>query len=186
MSAWPTAAMASCVAAVAVLIIAEAVHSEEFHFRTAYERVPGAEKVEAGDLRAGIEMLESQLSGSTADMKGKILATLCAAYTIDSSLYKARSACNEAVAVSGTDLAYNNRGVYRVFSGDWVGAREDFERVRPQQLDAYLEELKDKDPGLIALGNFQLINSLWDKHKPTDIDYRVQTPADIEQIDERR
>ena len=113
------------------------------------------------------------------------MSTLCAAYIIHVSLDKAEHACNEAVDTYGTHTAYNNRGVYRVFAGDWVGARKDFDRARPQQLEAYLEELKTQDVRLMAIDNFQRINVLLAKHSPDDMDDSVEmTTAAIEDLND--
>jgi hypothetical protein len=48
----------------------------------------------------------------------------------------------------------------RVHKGDLSGAREDFERVRPPDVDAYLERLKTNNVRLVAAGNFELLNQL--------------------------
>ncbi len=88
------------------------------------------------------------------------MATLCAAYIVNNSLDKAEGACNKAVEVDPTKTAYNNRGVFRASTGDLSGARKDFERVRPRQLEVYLEELRTKDVPLMAIDNFHLIDEL--------------------------
>ena len=61
------------------------------------------------------------------------------------------------------------RGVLRAHKGDFVGAREDFDRIRPHQLEAYLDELKTKDVGLIAIGNFRLTDELLAKYSLEEI-----------------
>ena len=73
---------------------------------------------------------------------------------------KAERVCNEAVEIDPTKTAYNNRGVFRAFIGDFFRAREDFDRVRPRQLEAYLEELRTKHVPLMAIDNFHLIDEL--------------------------
>ncbi len=93
-----------------------------------------------------------------------MLATLCAAYIINDSLHKAEDACNQAVETEPTAAAFNNRGVFRASTGDYFGARVDFRRVQPRQPGIYLEELKKRDPPLIAAGNFRLIDALMTKH----------------------
>ncbi len=169
----------------AALILGNTSWSDEFPFRTAFERVPGAEELEAGNLQAGIKLLEEQLNQIEPGDRGDILSTLCAAYVINASLDKAEHACNEAVETFGTHMAYNNRGVYRVFTGDWLGAREDFDRARPQQLEAYLEEMKTKDVRLMAIDNFQRINVLSAKHSPADVDDSLEmTTAAIEDLND--
>ena len=167
----------------AALMLGNTSWSDEFPFRTAFERVPGVEEIEAGNLQVGIKLLEDQLNQVEAENKGDILATICAAYIINVSLDKAKHACNEAVETYGTATAYNNRGVYRVFTGDWFGAREDFDRARPQQLETYLEEMKTKDVRLMAVDNFDRITILSAKHSPDDMDDSVEmTTATIEDL----
>ena len=53
---------------------------------------------------------------------------------------------------------------------DWSGAREDFDRARPQQLEVYLNELKTKDVRLMAIDNFNLINELSAKYSRAELD----------------
>ena len=147
--------------------------ADEFHFRVVFENVPGAEEIEAGNIQAGIKMLEDQLTQVEQGNSGDIWATLCAAYIVNVSLDQAERACSKAVEIDPTYPAFNNRGVFRVFKGDLSGAREDFERVRPRQLEAYLEELKTKDVRLMAVDNFRLINELSAKHSPAEINASV-------------
>ena len=169
----------------AALILGNTSWSDEFPFRTAFERVPGAEEIEAGNLQEGIKILEDQLTQVEAENRGDVLATLCAAYVIDQSLEKAEQTCNEAVETYGTHTAYNNRGVYRVFTGDWLGAREDFDRARPQQLEAYLEELNSKNVRLMAIDNFERITVLSAKHAPADMDDSIEmTTAAVEDLND--
>ncbi len=157
----------------AALLLGQAVHAEVFPFRVAFENVPGIEEIEAGNITAGIKVLEDQLNQVDRENSGDILATLCAAYIVNVSLDKAKLACNKAVEVDPSKTAYNNRGVFRAFTGDLFGAREDLDRARPRQLDAYLDELKTKDVGLIAVDNFQLIDELSAKHTPAEINASV-------------
>ncbi len=167
----------------ATLMTSNLSWADEFSYRTAFENVPGVEELEAGNIQAGIEILEDQLYQAEMEFRGDLLATLCAAYVIDMSLANAAYACNEAVETYGTEMAYNNRGVYRVFIGDWIGAREDFDRARPEHLDAYLEELKTTDVRLMAIDNFERITLLSDKFTPADVvDSVVITTAAIEEL----
>ena len=157
----------------ATLTLASPSFSDEFPFRVAFEKVPGVEDIEAGNIQAGIKVLEDQLNQIEQWNRGDLLATLCAAYIVDLSLDKAERACNEAVEIDPTETAYNNRGVFRAFTGNWSGAREDFDRARPHQLEVYLNELKTKDAGLMAVDNFRLINELSAKHSPAEVDVSV-------------
>jgi len=167
----------------AALMLGNPSIADVFPFRVAFENVPGVEKIDAGNIEAGIKVLEDQLDQIEPASSGDILATLCAAYIVNVSLHKAERACNKAVQTNPTETAYNNRGVYRAFTGDITGAREDFERVRPRQLDAYMEELKTKDVGLMAIDNFYLIEELSAKHTPAEISASVaMTTAAIEDL----
>ncbi len=157
----------------AALMLCSPSFADVFPFRVAFENVPGIAEIEAGNIQAGIKVLEEQLEQIEVASSGDILATLCAAYIVNVSLEKAERACNNAVEIDPTETAYNNRGVYRAFTGDLSGAREDFERARPPQLDAYLEELKTKDVGLMAVDNFYLIEELSAKHTAAEINASV-------------
>ena len=170
---------------VAALTIGNPSLADVFPFRVAFENVSGVEEIEAGNIPAGIKVLEDQLDQIEPGSSGDILATLCAAYIVNVSLDKAERACNKAVETNPTETAYNNRGVYRAFTGDLSGAHEDFERARPRQLDAYLEELKTKDVGLIAVDNFALIEELAAKHTPAEINTSVaMSTAAIEDLND--
>ena len=167
----------------AILMLGNPSLAEVFPFRVAFENVPGVEKIDASNLEAGIKALEDQLQQVDAASSGDILATLCAAYIINGSLHKAESACNKAVETNPSETAYNNRGVYRAFKGDLTGAREDFERVQPRDIEAYLDELKTKDVGLMSIDNFRLIEELSAKHAPAEINASLaMTTANVENI----
>lgn len=118
-------------------------------------------------------MLENRLNNIEQGNSGEILATLCAAYIVNVSLDNAERACNKAVETDPTEIAFNNRGVFRAFKGNLSGAREDFDRARPQQLEVYLSELKAKDVGLLAVDNFRLINKLSATHNLAELDVSV-------------
>ena len=157
----------------ATLMLGNPSFAEVFPFRVAFENVPGVEKIDASNVEAGIKVLEDQLEQIEAASSGDILATLCAAYIVNVSLHKAERACNKAVETNPSETAYNNRGVYRAFTGDLIGAREDFERVRPRDIEAYLDELKRKDVGLMSIDNFYLIEELSAKHTPAEVNASV-------------
>ena len=167
----------------AALMLGNSSFAEVFPFRVAFENVPGVEKIDGSNLEAGIKVLEDQLQQIDAASSGDILATLCAAYIVNESLGKAERTCNKAVATNPSETAYNNRGVYRAFTGDLVGAREDFERVRPRDIEAYLDELKTKDVGLMSIDNFYLLEELSAKHSPAEINASLaMSTATVEDI----
>lgn len=167
----------------ALAVLGEAAVGEEFPFRTTYENVPGAAQIESGNLAAGIQALEQALGSDESAEEGKLLSTLCAAYILGQNFDKAGEVCDEAVAITGSELAYNNRGVFRVMTGDWQGARSDFERARPEQLERYLEELHHRDVGLVANGNVVLMDDLERRYTPADIGRPpTETLAAVEQL----
>lgn len=157
--------------------------AETYPFRVAFENVPGAAELEAGDIDAGIEKLEREIEDGDADT-GFVLATLCGAYVLDGSLHKAERTCDRAVTQYPGETAFNNRGVLRAFNGDFRGAEADFDQARPERMAEYLEYLKTKDVGLIADNNFDLLEELAAKHSPVDVKSSVASNAgaDVETI----
>ena len=154
---------------VVLMTFSSTSYADYFPFRVAFENIPGVEALSSGRVDEGIEILEQQLDGAMAINRGYILATLCGAYIIDSSLNKAASVCDVAVDENPGETSYNNRGVLRAFTGDFEGAREDFDRARPVQMSDYLDYLKTKDVGLIADGNHELLQNLAAQHSSTDV-----------------
>lgn len=167
----------------AAMMFSQTASAEFFPFHVAFENVPGVDEIEAGDFPAGIKVLEDRLNEIDLENSGDTWATLCAAYIMNASLYKAEFACDKAVQVDPSETAFNNRGVYRAFTGNLSGAREDFQRARPQQLESYLEELRTKDVGLMATDNFDLINELSAKYTPLEIaDSKAIRTARVENL----
>lgn len=128
------------------------------NFRVVYADVPGVEQLEAGNVERGIEILEEQLKKQQKGDSSDIWATLCATYIVELSLDQAERACTIAVETGPTFAALNNRGVLRAYRGDFDGARDDFDRARPLQLEAYLQELMSRDVRVVAADNYRLIN----------------------------
>jgi tetratricopeptide (TPR) repeat protein len=157
----------------AALLLGNPSFAETIQYRVAFERVPGSEEIEAGNLKAGIRLIEDQLTKIELGSSGEILATLCAAYIVNRSLDKAERACDRAIEIKPTQTAYNNRGVLRAHKGDFAGAREDFDRVRPRQLDIYLEQLWVMDIPLMAEHNFDLVDEMLSKRNSATIDAPV-------------
>ena len=170
---------------VAALLLGNPGFAETSHLRVAFESVPGIEEIEAGNLQAGIEVLEDQLAQVELENSGDMLVTLCGAYIVNGSLDKAKRACDKAVEISPTKAAYNNRGVYRAHVGDLYGAREDFERVRSRELEAYIEELRIRNVPLMAADNFDFVEELLFKRNSAKINASVAlTPAAIEDLND--
>jgi len=167
----------------AVVLFSNPGTADVLNFRVAFENVPGAAQIEAGNLAAGMQVIEERLHRDGSESRGAMLATLCAAYIINDSLHKAENTCNQAVATEPTAAAYNNREVFRASAGDYFGGRVDFRRVQLRQLEIYFEELKISDPPLIAAGNFRLIDALMTKHSvvPTNPVLAINT-ATIEDL----
>ena len=175
----------SLIARVLMLAAAFLVGNQSFadgnNFRVVYADVPGVEQLEAGNIKPGIKILEDQLRKSDKGNSSDIWATLCATYIIELSLDQAERACTIAVETGPTFAALNNRGVLRAYRGDFDGARDDFDRARPLQLEAYLQELMSKDVRVVAADNYRLINIVLAKRAPTGGDTAVaNSTAEIE------
>ena len=170
---------------VALMALSSSSYADYFPFRVAFENVPGVAEITSGNVSQGIEILRQELENENADA-GHVLATLCGAYIIDSSLEEAAQVCTDAVDKFPGETAFNNRGVLRALTGDFEGARRDFDRARPERMDDYLEYLKTKDVGLIATGNYGLLQELSAKHSPVDVQASVAmaTGSDIENFDD--
>ena len=107
-------------------------------------------------LRGGAD----QVKQADAVNRSDVWATLCGAYIISLSLDQADEACDTAVETGPSFAALNNRGVLRAYRRDFDGAREDFDRARPLQLEAYLKELMARDVRLVAADNYRLISKV--------------------------
>ncbi len=169
----------------AALMIGNQSFADESRYRVILENVPGADEIEAGNILAGIKILEDQLNQVEPGNSGDIWSTLCAAYIINVSLNQAERTCNKAVEIDPTRHALNNRGVFRVYTGDLIRAREDFERVRPLDVEAYLDKLKTTNVRLLAAGNFDLVNQLLSKDTPAEVKAsHVVSTAAIEDLND--
>lgn len=175
--------VSTTVFAMLFMIVCGTADAETYPFRVAFENVPGAAELDAGDIDTGIEILEQQLDSDDADA-GFVLATLCGAYVIAGTLHKAERVCQQAVAQYPGETAYNNRGVLRAFNGDFRGAEADFDRARPERMAEYMEYLKTRDVGLIADGNSGLLEKLVANHSSNEVKTSVaaNTGIDVEPI----
>ena len=153
----------------AILMIGNQSFADESRFRVLAEDVPGAEEIKAGNIQAGIKMLEDQLNQVGQVNSGDIWSTLCAAYISTVSLKQAERACNNAVEIDPTYHALNNRGVFHLSTGNLFKAREDFNRVRPLNVESYLDDLKRTNARLVAASNFDLVNKMLAKQTPAEI-----------------
>jgi regulator of sirC expression with transglutaminase-like and TPR domain len=139
--------------------------ADQSRLRVVYADVSATERLESGELYAGIEELWNRLENSEPEEAGGILATLCAAYIVDNAVDEAKRVCDEAVKRNPTKVALNNRGVYRAVTGDLDGARADFRRVRPEAMDEYLREMRKKDVPLVATDNLALVERAIDTRR---------------------
>jgi hypothetical protein len=159
-------------------------YADDYDLRVVYADVPGTSKLEAGQIEAGVELLEAQLNehsdGPAQEQASDIMATLCAAYIISRSFDRADRPCNQAVERAPSFTALNNRAIYRAFTGDVAGAREDLDRARPAHLEAYINELAERDPRVVAHYNFGLIEELLAKRRGESMDTAT---ASIEELD---
>ena len=169
----------------ATLALSTVSMAETWDFNVLYADVPGVEKALAGNLDAAIEVLESRATNIDNHYVADEQATLCALYVAKGKLHAARKTCNAAVEIDQSYLAHNNRGVLRVHLGDTAGALEDFDRarVRPDDQQRFIEELKRGNTRLMASKNFTLATKWTAKlstNKPTVAD--AVTGARIEDL----
>lgn len=158
--------------------------AENYPLRVVYADVPGTEEIEAGRFEAGIRILQAELKKVDTLESGDIWSTLCATYVVTRAYSDARTPCDKAVEIEPTYAALNNRGVYRAFVGDFYGARQDLDRARPLQLEAYIVELTTKDPRVVAAENFRLIDNLLSKRNADSANSSVaSTSASIEDLE---
>lgn len=144
------------IAAVIILLAGQANAAETYPFRVAFEPTAATDYLAKGELDEGIRVLE-QLLASDGTGKPGILATLCGAYVLKRRLEVAVRTCNLAVERQPGETAFNNRGVLRMFRGDFRGAAADFDQARPKNIDVYRRQLESRDVGLVANGNHELL-----------------------------
>lgn len=181
----PLLGVVSTVFCVAASMVVNSCLADTYPLRVVYAEVPGTAEVESGRIELGIALLQAELGKADPNDRGDILTTLCAAYIVARAFDDARYPCNKAVEIGATYAALNNRGVFRAFTGDLAGARQDLDRARPEQLEAYIVELTTKDARIVASGNFELISDLVSKVHGEDIDSSVaDNSAAIEEINE--
>jgi hypothetical protein len=161
---WSLLQIAPALVIAVALMIGNQSLADESAYRVVLENIPGADEIEAGNILAGVKILEAQLNQVGHVSSGDVWSTLCAAYILVDFLNRAERACTTAVEIAPTNHALNNRGVLRLFSSDFSGAREDFDRARAPDVEAYMEELKTKDVRLVAASNFHLVNQLLATH----------------------
>lgn len=145
---------------VVAMLVSSPGFAEGSNFRVVYADVTGVEELEAGNVERGIRILEAQLRQEDTGNTSDVWATLCAAYIISLSLPEASEACDKAVETGPTFAALNNRGVLRAYKRNLDGAREDFDRARPLQLEAYMQNLLLRDVRLVAADNYRLISDV--------------------------
>jgi hypothetical protein len=169
-----------------VWIFAGEAFADDYDLRVVYADVPGTSKLEAGQIEAGVELLEARLNDLSdrpaREQASDIMATLCAAYIISRSFDRAERPCNQAVERAPSFTALNNRAIYRAFTGDIAGARDDLDRARPARLEAYIKELAERDPRVVAAYNFGLIEQLLANRRGESMDTAT---ASIEELEKK-
>ncbi len=99
--------------------------------RTHDIEVDGTREVEAGSYQAGIAKLEAALEQKVSlQNKEAILNNLCVAYIAIEDFGNAEYYCDQAVLHSKRGLAYNNRGVLKVATGQLVDGIRDFHMAK--------------------------------------------------------
>jgi len=134
------------------MTLGTAASADSVRFHVAFEDVPGSDQLEAGNVEDGIAILEAAYAEGRVD-EGDALATLCGAHLLRRALVKARSYCSKAAKRYPSQTSLNNYGIYLAVVGDFEGAIENFRKVQPLTGAEYLEYLRTKDIGLIALQN---------------------------------
>jgi hypothetical protein len=125
--------------------------------------------------------MERQLGDASLADRGDVLASLCGAYLLQRAFDKAAVPCEQSVSANPSDAAFNNRGVYRAHTGNLRGARQDFERARPDNLAAYMDRLHNTDVRLMADANYALANELAAMYTERDVRRtRSLSHADVE------
>ena len=169
--------------ALLLLMIGNQSFAVEPVYRVVIENVAGADEIAAGNILAGIKLLEDQLSQVEQASSGDIWSTLCAAYILDGTMSQAERTCTKAVEIEPSHQALNNRGVFRLHKGDLSGARKDFERVRTPDVEAYLEDLTKTDVRLVAATNYDLVNQLLAKYSTAEVKTaNVINTAEVEDL----
>jgi len=147
--------------AILVLLAIPGVNrAEQLEFKVAMEDLPGIDEVQAGQVDLGISILEANKATPGSVTWQRTIATLCGIYVLAADYKKANDACETAVADAPGETAFNNRGVLRVHYGDFIGASEDFEKARPQDVGEYLQLIRESDPKLIAASNTKSLEYL--------------------------
>ena len=148
------AVVASCLALSATVV------ADVYEFRVAFANVPGIDELEAGDVHAGIRILEDRQTDKRAPKYIDEMSTLCAAYVVNDELDEAAVPCNYSVRKFRTMISYNNRGALRANLGDFEGAKEDFDYARSIDEPRYLTVEQAEYVRGLAEHNFLLVSEL--------------------------
>lgn len=132
------------------------IYAQKVRFLIAFEDVPGSAQLEQGKFKEGIQILQKELEKEDVD-RGQVLSTLCGAYLLDKTFHHARLVCERAANAYPSKSSLNNYGIYLAATGDLDSAMKNFKRVQPLRRDQYIEYLRTKDIGLIALQNAAVI-----------------------------
>ena len=136
--------------------------AEEPKLQVTMPDIPGADVVEQGQFESGIARLKQRLGAESRAEAGARQIALCGAYVLSGNLNQAIGHCERAAAQPYlAPLAYNNRGVLRVWQGDYEGAREDFERSQSGGYQSYQNVRLRKATRKIVKRNAEYSQHLW-------------------------
>lgn len=144
------------------LLICLQARGETLALRLAYADVPATDLIVEGRFDDAIAVIERRYRADAGQLWRDERATLCGAYVASKRLEEAVAACDDAVAVDASEVAFNNRGVLRMHLGDIAAALEDFARVSvaPEDMDAFLATLAERNVRLVATANMALAQRL--------------------------
>ncbi|MDP6675770.1 MAG: hypothetical protein QGH93_13095 [Gammaproteobacteria bacterium] len=124
------------VALVIIMVTPVSYAGEPFEISTHDVEVYGTYDIVDGEYEKAIDRLQRALkrTGNSSRRRVPYLTNLCVAYTMMRNLEKADKYCNEAIETQqNLGLAYNNRGVFNIASGDYIAACADFESALNQR-----------------------------------------------------
>ena len=107
--------------------------------------------------------------------------TLCGAYLLDRAYDIAESVCHKAAEHYPSKSSLNNFGIYLAIVGDFEGAIRAFNQVQPLHREEYLDFLRTKDIGLIALQNEAVVRDYQSRNMDSENE-TIRLLAKIEEL----
>ena len=115
----------------AILLLATAANADSWELRPAADDAPGSAEIEAGNIDEAIRILTAESRSAAAPTSLAVLQNLCVAHAMNREYDTATRYCDRAVAHKEADAsAFNNRGVVRAVTGDYLGAARDLQRAK--------------------------------------------------------